>query len=328
VQSLTLSRLRAGPSVSLCQAGGSLYAVYTEWDSGTLIVSEILEGARLPDSAPVPAIVDRVQAGPVLSGNLGLHAAAAFGGEVHVLYLDRRREDKKVLKALTHRSAGLWEVDALEPPGEPVAVVPDSAGTPLAFWSADALLVRSLSSGNGPRGLRAPFAPANPGSPAGSAFTVYDLASRSLVLVSAGSGDFTVSQVPGGQAVHAAAVSPSGRVAVATYAPESRRILLLEQQAGSTWKSTTVTMTEDTRFLYVAERAGSYVFLYDGLAASRGGAPLHALWLLARKGNRYRRALVWEGPGPLTGAAALVSGDAAYVLVASEDVRLLKIDIP
>jgi hypothetical protein len=329
VQQLALGRVRSGSTLSLASSGGSLLAVFSEWDSGTILVSEIPEGPRLPDAAPPPAVVDRVQAGPALSGSLGLHAAGAFGGSFHVLYLDRRREDHKVLKSLTRPSSARWEIDPVEPPGEPVAVLPDASGSAAAFWAAGSLLWKPLAAGTDPAPLRTPFLPAGPGSAAGSAFTVYDTAARELLLVRPRGTSWSVSPVPGGGPVQCAAVSPSGGPAVAVYDPDSRRIRLLELKPDGGWKSSTVTIARGTRFIYACGRGGSYVFLYDGVEAARGGSPHSCLWLLARSNGQYRRSVVWEGTAPLAGAAACVDGDAAYVLLAqTAEVTLLRVALP
>ncbi len=328
VQRLVLSRHPAGSSVSLAESNGNLTTVYCDWESAALVVTEFSGASPLPMSPPPPTLVDKVDISAALTEGLGENAASAVAGAVHVLYLDRQREDRKVLKWASRTEGASWDVDTLEPAGIPVAVLPGPRGSPTAFWAADSMLYDSLSGGTAER-VRSPFSPASRGSPAGAGFTAYDQASRSLLWFTSTGYGWSSSVVPGGRAVHCSAITPAGRLAVATYAVETHRVLLLEEQAAADrWKTTTVTISAGTRFVYLAPYAGRYVFLYDGVEGAREGGSLYTLSLLVPSGPRYNRTVVWQGSSPIDGEAALLSGGTLSILVVSRGVELLRVTLP
>jgi hypothetical protein len=312
--------------VSLAESGGWLYAVFTDWESAALLVEEIPAQAPLPVAAPQPSLVDKVDVSPPLTGALGENTAGAFAGAVHVLYVDRQREDKRILKWATRADGSRWSIDVLEPPGTPVALLPGEAG-PVAFWAADGMLL-SASGGKPPWVVEAPFLPAGAATAAGGGFTAYDAASGLLLWLSPGLAGWRLESVPGGRAVHGAALTPTGGLSVVTYVPETHRVILLEQPPpGGRWKSTTVTISEGTRFVYLAPFDGRYIFLYDSMEGARSGDRLANVSLLVPEGRRYSRRILWTGEKPLAGVSALLDGRTVYLLCAGETVQLLRVEL-
>lgn len=105
--------------------------------------------------------------------------------------------------------------------------------------------------------------------------------------------------------------------------------MLLEQPApGGGWKSTTVTFSEGTRFVYLAPFEGRYIFLYDSVEGTRSGGKMAAVSLLVPDGLRYSRRILWTGEKPLAGAAALLTGGTLHILCAGESVQLLRVQLP
>ena len=97
---------------------------------------------------PAPLLLDKVDAAPPLSPTFGEHAAAAAGGVFGVLYIDREREDKSVLKlAIGAPGAAEWRMDILEPFGRPVALLPSPDGRFGSLWAGQAGLLYRPSSG-------------------------------------------------------------------------------------------------------------------------------------------------------------------------------------
>ncbi len=280
--------------------------------------------APLPASPPEPTLVDKVDVTPTLTEGLGENSAGAVQGAVHVLYVDRQREDKRVLKWATWAGGPRWSIDVLEPPGIPLAVLPGPSGGATALWAADGMLLSAASGTVSPSIVRVPFSTAGGASSAAGGLTVYDTGSRALVWLAPDPAGWSQVEVPGGREVHCAAPAPAGGLAVATYVPERHRIMLFESGRDRRWKSTAVTSSDDTRFVYLAPFEGRYLFLYDGVEGVRSGGRVSTLSLLVPDGRRYSRKILWQGERPLAGAAARLSGRTLYVLWAGESVTLLR----
>ncbi len=324
---LDLSTSRAGRFTSLLDAGDRLIAVTSNWESASLCVMEIpVRGFELPRVAPAPSVTDTIDVAPTRAIDFGEHASALFGKDVYILYADRKKDDRRILKELSRDGDAPWTVDVLEPPGRPVAILPGGKGEPAAFWCSDSLMT-NLGGRIGFAGIF-PFTPAAPGKAVSGGFTVFDAQSGKLLVITI--KDMAVQEkaiaLPTG--VYSAAVTPRGILAVASFDPRRKRILLLEQSDGGDIRSTIVCASEETANLFLAPRGTGYLFLYDGVKRLSGGASSYALWLLSRRGGRYERSLLLESDIPLLGLSAVVRADILYALVVQDTPKLLSVKIP
>ena len=144
-ESLLLSRGPSAPFLSLAELSGTLYAVYADRATTTLDLVEVPVGPHLPLAAPAPQVIDKVDTAAPLSSTFGEHVLSANGGTVAVMYLDRETDVKNVLKLAT-RSTGeqQWNLEILEPAGDPLALVPNEGGGFDAAWSPGLLSYRPV----------------------------------------------------------------------------------------------------------------------------------------------------------------------------------------
>jgi len=337
-ESLQLSAGATGGTLSLAADGGTLYAVFADRATAGLDLLTIPAGAHLPASAPEPELIDKVDISPPLSASFGEHVLATGGGRLAVLYLDRKSDSQSVLK-LASRAPGAaqWDLDVLEPTGVPLALVPDGTGAFAAAWSSGLLSYRS---GRGQVQAVVPPLPlqpdGRPGSDGQGGFTTYDkLASVLLWLRWNGTG-FSAQPVPRGGTVSAALRSPGGRLAVTSYNPRERRLLLYQEPAdGTTFSAQTVTVCDGTTGVAVLPGSSdtSFVFVYDEtrtIAAGRTAYQLSVIApgpLLGALGGRYRKAVLAEGDQRIDGFAAARTADALYVLLSQGGLRILRIPL-
>ncbi len=331
---LELSPRRPGPYVSLIATAGSLYAVSSEIESQSILVTEIPFAAAGGGTAqPRIVFMDKIDRGPAPSAGFGELTACAAGEVPWVLYLDNASEDTKVLKLIS-RPKKDWIVDTLEPAGLPVALCAASEGSapssasasipaaPLrVFWAASGQLLQKTGAGE-PVPEAAPFSSAGPGCPAGSGFTVYDLSSRSLLHVQAESYGTFVRPIPGGGQVNAAALKADGMLAALSYDPLTRRIVLLEETGEDAVKKTLVTQGTDTRSLALVRCTSGYLILYDSM---EGGTGAHTLFLLYPGRSGYDREALLSSREPISSLGIAARQDTLYVLCAGEKLDLVTV---
>src|SRR5271157_1117950 len=142
-ESLVVSRGPAAPFLSLARSPGALYAVFADRSTTTLDLLELPEGPHLPSSSPAPQVIDKVDIAPPLSSAFGEHLLSIASGSAAVLYLDRATDVKSVLKLATRKlGEAQWNLDVLEPSGDPLLLDSDEAGRFGAAWSSSMLLYR------------------------------------------------------------------------------------------------------------------------------------------------------------------------------------------
>ncbi|HEY9594094.1 MAG TPA: hypothetical protein VHE79_06440, partial [Spirochaetia bacterium] len=123
-ESLTLVRGPLGPAASLADMGDSLVSVYSNPATTTLDAVVVPVGSHLPEEAPAPSVIDKIDSAPPLAAGFGQHVLAVEDDVVSVLYQDRRSETKTVLKVASRGPSDTqWRLDVLEPPGDPVALL-------------------------------------------------------------------------------------------------------------------------------------------------------------------------------------------------------------
>ncbi len=332
-RSIVLAQSRAGRFTSLFDTGNSLTAVFSNWESASLTVTDIPDSAWQDSTTENPRnfrtdFSDKIDVAPIQAPDFGEHIGAMIGFSLHVLYPDRRMERRPILKWLSRSALGDWRVDVLEPAGQPIACIANGIGNPVAFWSTDSLLAGGKADSS-PRIVLSPFSPAAAGCAVGEGFTVYDLTTRRLLFISAREEEIEVRDIPGGNPLHYSILTARGTLAVVTFNPSTGRILLLEQaDKNDGWRRTTVAFSEDTRSLFFTPYDSGYLFLYDSLERKSAGAPAHALSLLVPHGRRYDRYTLWAAKKPISGFSAVIRANTLFVLASREKTELLRIEIP
>jgi len=337
-ESLQLSPGATGAALSLSADSNALYAVFADRATAGLDMITLPVGPHLPGTAPPPELIDKVDTAAPLSPSFGEHVMASGGGRVAVLYLDRKADPHGVLKLASRApSATQWDLDVLEPAGDPLALLPDGSGGFGAAWASGLLYYRSQSGR-----MPAPDPPISlqlegrPGPDGQAGFTAYDrLASVLLWLGWNGTG-FTATPVPDGGTVSASLRVPSGRLAVVSYSPRERRLLLHQESPGATaFSSQTVTVCDGTTgvALLPGPSDSSFVFVYDEARTVSAGRTTYQLSVIApgsvlgALGSRYRKAVLSEGDLRIDGFAAARTADALYVLLSQGNLRILRIPL-
>ena len=335
-ESIQLSIGPTGPSLSLAEDAGTLYAVFADRATTGLDMVTIPEGPHLPAAAPAPELIDKVDIAAPLSPFFGEHVFAKGGGRMAVLYLDRETDTRNVLKLASRAfGAAQWDMDVLEPAGDPLSLEPDGNGGFAAAWSSGLLSYREangqivaavpplplrLEGRSGPDGL--------------GGFSAYDsLASVLLWLRWNGTG-FSAWPVADGSPVNASLRFPSGRLAVLSYNPKARRLFLHQAyEASGAFSTVTVTVCDGTSSVALLPGASdsSFLFLFDETRSAGAGRTVYQLSLVApgsllgARGPRYRKAVLAAGDLRIDGFAAARTADALYVLLSQGNLRLLRI---
>ena len=276
---LELARGRLGRTVSLVRAGQSLLGVYSNWETTSLYVSQIPISGRLPSEAPPAQMIDKIDGTPPLAPSFGDHAIFARGDTVSILYLAREGEDHLVLK-LASRDVGSpdWNLDVIDPPGIPVAVLPAGGDRLDLVWAAGSLLASPYPVSAPPLPLLSPFTPEGrasvlagggdtaedklAGADVGAAlaggatrgFTVYDAVSRALQLFRWNGTSYDRSTVDGAGPVHSSLFLEDGGLAVLSWDPQSHRLSLFRGGPGAaSLARTTVSLSENTTAVALVE---------------------------------------------------------------------------
>ncbi len=358
---LEIARGRLGQSVSLVRAGATLVAVYSDWETTGLYSVQIPVADSLPAAAPVAKMIDRIDMTLPVSPSFGEQVALARGNTVTVMYLARVGEDKQVLKVASRDiGAPAWTVDAIEPYGDPLAILPAENDRLDVFWASGALLHMSYPQNGQPDPLLDRFLPAGrasvffgaQGSPRG--MTAYDQASRSLFVFSWNGAGYDRTTMEGGGPVHSSFLLGDGRLVVLSWDQKTKRLELLQGKNGEARASRTlVTLTQDTGSVAVlpsiadwpdtaagdsarmaALRADSLLFLYDEARPMGAGRSVHELSLLAPgtgwgpAAHRYRKMVLLSGDEPISSFSAVEVEGSLYVLVHQGSLKLLRLGLP
>jgi hypothetical protein len=321
-EALLLAKGRLGPQASLVRTAGSFVAVYSDRETTGLYEVEIPASDHLPKAAPAAKLIDRIDMGPPLGSTFGEHAMIAHRDTVTVLYIARATEDKLILKVASHDAgAAAWTVDALEPAGNPVAILPAGPDHLDLFWAAGPLLRVTYPGAGSVDSLADPFTLADragtfgPGLYGGDALdtgtgqapgergvTVYDSISRALLLFRWNGFSYDKSQIDGAGPVHSSLLLSDGRLAVLSWNPLTRRLeVLVQGQIPSRTSKALVTVSEGTSTVALLpsvfatdqtsnngsaasrtnDRIDRLLYLYDDARSAGGGRLQHELSLLA-----------------------------------------------
>ena len=337
-ESLLLSHGPTGAYLSLAELSGTLYAVYADPATTTLDLDEVPVGPHLPPAAPAPQVIDKVDTAAPLSPTFGEHVLSADGRTIAVMYLDRETDVKNVLKLAT-RSTGeqQWNLQILEPAGDPLALVPNEGGGFDAAWSSGLLSYRPVRQQETTGVPALPFQVQGRPSPDGAGgFTAFDSLTSSLLFLRWTGSGFKTQGIDRGTPVQASRRSPSGRLKVVTWDPGRRRIIL-HQETGTEgrFSISTVTLCDGTKqvALLPGGSESSIAVVFDETHPAGAGRTDYQVSLIAPGsllggwGGRYRKAVVTSGESPIDGLAAVRTPGALYVLVSQGDLKLFRIPL-
>ncbi len=340
-EALLLAKGRLGAQASLVRAAGFLVAVYSDRETTGLYEVEIPASEKLPAAAPAAKLIDRIDMGPPLASTFGEHVTIAHGDTVTVMYMARAAEDKLILKVASHDpGAPAWTLDALEPPGTPVAILPAGPDHLDLFWAAGPLL-RVTYPGAGPvDSLADPFTPADRAGTFGSAsqapgaqvpgasqapgqrgVTVYDSVSRALLVFRWNGSSYDRSQIDGAGPVQSSLLLSDGRLAVLSWDPSTRRLeMLVQGHDPSRTSKALVTVSEGTSTVVILPSASTAGQASNDASAARGDDRIDRLLYLyddatSMGGGRLRHELSLLAPGSAWG----LRGYHRYVLQSGED---------
>jgi hypothetical protein len=304
----------------------------------TLDLALLPEGPHLPPSPPPAEIIDKVDVVAPLSPSFGENVLSVAGGRAAVLYLDRESDVKNVLK-LTTRTFGekQWNLDILEPAGDPLDLEPGASGGFDAAWSSGLVSYRPSAGQVPDTGTALPFKlQGRPSADGSGGFTAFDsLTSQLLWLRWTGAG-FSTRVVPAGSPVQSSLRSASGKLGVLSWDAKTRRLLLHQESApAGTFSTSTVTVCDgtDTVALLPGQSDSTFLIVFDEVRAVGGGRFVSQVSLIApgsllgARGSRYRKAVLWSGDARIDGFAAARTPDALYVLVSQGSVKLLRIPL-
>ncbi len=324
--------------LSMVQSGGRLWAVFPDRSTMTLDVFSFPDAAHLPPVAPIPSIIDKIDVNAPFPPTFGAHALAADGDALRVLYLDREADARLILKmASLTGSSTQWELDVLNPPGNPLALLADNRGSVHAYWAAGGMKSLAVATAGPVTDVLPSFDAASRASIAGSdVFTAYGRVQRELFVVRRDSQGDTTSVVPGAGPLQASLEAPGGALAVLSWDEATRRLLLQEQStAGSPFSKTTVTLCDGTSSLALlpGDAGARYLMLFDETRISGDGVTASQLSLIApgslvgAGGARYRKSIIASGEKPIEGFAAARTSNALYVLLAQGGLKLYRISL-
>ncbi len=335
-ESLVVSRGPAAPFLSLARSPGSLYAVFADRSTTTLDMLVLPEGPHLPSVSPATEVIDKVDVAPPLSPAFGEHLFSIAGGSAAVLYLDRATDVKNVLKLATRKlSEAQWNLDVLEPSGDPLLLDSDEAGGFGAAWSSSMLSYRpagsQVSASVPPVAFKLEGRPCPDGA---GGFTAFDSLTSQLIAARWTGSGFSTQVVPGGGPVQASLRSAAGLLRVVSWDAKARRLVLHKQNAsGGVFSSETVTVCDGTEevALLPGQTDATFLVLFDQVLSLGAGKTSSQLSLIApgpilgARGTRYRKAVLCSGDSNIGGFAAVRTSDALYVLVSQGDLKLLRI---
>jgi hypothetical protein len=357
-----IAKGRLGGTVSLVRSAENLVAVYSDWETTSLYAVEVPISDRLPLITPNAKMIDKIDTAPPFSSFFGEHAVAARGGAVTVLYLTRGAEDKLILK-IASRGPGAqsWTVDAIEPPGYPLAVLPAEGDQLDLFWAAGPLLHLRYPANGQADSLFAPFSPAEQdgkfaetwgeGISSNPGMTVYDSISRALLVFRWNGHAYDQQKIDGAGPIHSSVLFADGRLDVLSWNPTTRRLeLFVQNQNQGAYSRALVTMCEGTSAVALLPAAAAsvsapgpgatgarddrFLFLYNDTRRLGGGRSLYALSLLAPRSGwgaaklKYRRMILLSDTKPIIDFSALEVAETLYVLVHQDGLKLLRLRLP
>jgi len=358
---LQIATARLGSEASLVRSGDRLVVVYSDWETTGLYEVEVPITDHLPTVAPAANMIDKIDIALPVSSAFGEHVVAARGNTITVMYLARAFEDKMILKIASRDSgAPAWTLDALEPPGDPIAILPLGSDRLDLFWAAGNLLHMAYPRAGQAESLLDPFTPAERAGAFGAStsadsgtdagMTVYDSISRSLLVFRWNGSTYDHVKMDGTGPISSSLLLPDGSLAVLSWDPATRRLELLVLGRGDSKVSRSlVTLSEGTAkvaLLPPAESEGPpgnartparidrLLFLYDDARRLGGGRVLHELCLLAPGSGwipvsrKYRKVVLTSSPDPITDFSAVEAAGRLYVLVRQGGLRLLGLSLP
>ncbi len=307
-----------GPGFSMVASPRTPYLSFVEPESRALVLAPV-------DGSAPPAYLDRITDLPEQDLLPGAHLLFAEGGNLHLLYLDR--EESLLLKhARRELETGTTWIDVLPGSGKPVAAFLTD-GSLDVFLEQDRRLWR-----RGPQAglVRTPFSADGPAARFTSdglqGFTVYDSASRRLLLFLLHGREVETLEVARFGQAQDSAVDPQGRLQILAYDPRSSRIMLYQSAAPSSgFQIRPVTLSRGTSSLALVELPGGTGFLFNEVSSrDRPRCRVCLLHFLPERG--YVKAVLYRSERPIAALRACAQADALYVALLGGDLRVLRVE--
>ncbi len=309
----------ASPGLGFSLAGSprTPYVSYVEPASRALVLAPV-------DGSAPPAYLDRITDLPEQDPLSGVHLLFAEQENLHLVYLDR--EESLLLKHVRRDlGSGTTWIDVLPGSGKPVAAFVTSGGLDV-FLEDDRRLWRQ-----GPQAglVRVPFASAGPASrfmaDGLQGFTVFDLESRRLLLFLLHGQSVETLEVARFGLAQDSAVDPQGRLQILAYDPRASRIVLYQSASPSSgFQTHPVTLSRGTSSLALVQLPEGTGFLFNEI--SPRDRPRCRVCLLHFQPERgYVKAVLYRSERPVSELRACAQGDALYVALIGEDLRVLRV---
>jgi hypothetical protein len=333
----------ASPSFSLALAGNSLDLVFADRNSSALVLAEILASASSnpPFVSGVTTYLDRISDMPGTDPLFGAHLFFAEGQDRHLLYIDRKADERMLLKYIHWGSDGgkasKATIDVLPFIGRPLAAFRDEDGMLEVCYETNLQLYRrSLKPTATAEILRSPFSSAGAVSMLDGqgvhGFTAFDEPSRRLLLFRRNGLSFDQTSVARFGVVHSSAVADDGTVSILAFDQQKSRIVLFQQTwPGADFHDQPVCPGREVRCLAMFSYRGSSFFLFSEQTDPRTRKDPYQLSLLipevGARTLKYHRHILSSGSQPFPFFRTVLAGDLLYVGFLQGSVRLLRLEL-
>jgi hypothetical protein len=330
----------AWPSFSLAQTGNSLHLVYADRNSSALVLAEFLApaspGATFVSGATT--YLDRINDLPGSDPLFGAHLLLTEGQDRHLFYIDRRANERILLKYVHWGpDGGNATIDVLPFTGQPLAALRGENDLLEIFLEAGQLLWRQpLKPAATAEILLSPFASAGAVSLLDGqgvhGFTVFDELSHRLLLFRHNGLAVEQMTVARFGEVHSSAVADDGTVRILAFDQRHSRIVLFQQlRPGTAFQEQPLCPGRDVRCLAMFFYMGSPFYLFSGQTDPRAGKGPYQLSLLVPelggRTSRYNRQILQHGSRPFPFFRAVRGGDLLYVAFLEGSIRLLRLEL-
>jgi hypothetical protein len=335
------TRLRpAAQDFSLARNGSELDLVFADRSSLGLVLAQIRDdpSANPSFSLESTTYLDRISDLPGNDPLFGVHILFQEGPERHLLYLDRKTDERSLLKYIHWGSdGGRATIDVLPFTGRPLAALRGEDGALEVYLEAGRQLLRqSFKPAAAAEILRSSFSLAGAvwtlASDRVQGFTAYDDLSHRLIFFRRNGHSLDQTVLAHFGVVHSSAVADDGTVSCLAYDQQQYRIVLFQQDRSSAgFRVQSVTPARDVRCLGMFFYGGSAFFLFSEQTDPRAGGDSYRLSMLVPQAGAgkagYRRVVLQKGALPITCLRTVSAADHLYVALLQGSVRFLRLDL-
>jgi hypothetical protein len=325
---------------SLAKTENGLDLVFADRGSLALVSARILidSSSDQPFALGATTYLDRVSDMPGNDPLFGSHVYYSDGPQRYLLYLDRKSDERELLKLISWGpEGGKATIDVLPFTGRPVAILRGDDGVlEVYFEEGHRLRRQSLQPAAVEETLRGSFSPAGTVSILESdrvhGFTAFDYLSHRLILFRRSGRSIDQTVIAHFGVVHFSTFAADGTVMCLAYDQQQSHIVLFQQdQAGPGFHVQPVAPARDVRCLGMLVYRGLDFFLFSEQTDPRsGGASYRLSMLVPQPGARnpgYRRVILRQDSSPVTCFRTVMSADSLYVAWLQGSVQFLRLDL-